>query len=255
MEKQNHVVNRLTWIAGIVAMSLGFAVVSSKVWSSRVGTVSIQDTIGVRVVELALMTNGIVRKRIQSMGDISRDGVILNSYEYPSGLVSNIYVFSAGNSITQIVKIPTSERWIGTKKYEDVAEKDFKKNLLKDPAVAEIKSILDESPAARDSGRFYSGLRQLVVLSSEMLNVRRRRKAFEAKGGDGVTFIPQHRYITEDDWSRAFYRDRLEQQNLQLRCRERLEKLYGPIPDEMFQRLMSVKVLMVPDPLPDIEGE
>lgn len=246
---------QIVTVAGIVGIILSLGVFSAKFRQSRVSSKLNQDTIINPAVALTSTTNDMARKRIQSMGDISRDGVILNSYEYPSGLVSNVYVFSAGNSITQIVKIPASERWIGTKKYEDVAEKDFHKNLQKDPAVAEIKSIFDEFPAARDSGRFYSGLRQLVVLSSEMLDVRRRRKAFEANGGDGVTFIPQHRYMTEDDWSRALFRDRLEQQNLQLRCRERLAKLYGPISDEMFQRLMSVKVLMVPDPLPDFDGE
>lgn len=246
---------QIVTVAGIVGIILSLGVFSAKFRQSRVSSKLNQDTMINPAVVLTSSTNDMARKRIQSMGDMSRDGVILNSYEYPYGLVSNVYVFSAGNSITQIVKIPASERWIGTKKYEDFAEKDFQKNLLKDPAVAEIKSIFDEFPAARDSDRFYSGLRQLVVLSSELLDVRRRRRAFEANGGDGVTFIPQHRYISEDDWSRALFRDRLEQQNLQLRCRERLAKLYGPIPDDMFQRLMSVKVLMVPDPLPDLDGD
>jgi|GEM_PF-1196327 len=248
---------QIATVAGIIGIILSVAVFTGNFRQSRVSSESNQNATVNSAVAWTSTTNAndTARKRIQSMGDISRDGVILNSYEYPNGLISNVYVFSAGNSITQIVKIPLSERWIGTKKYEDVAEKDFQKNLLKDPAVAEIKSIFDEFSAARDSGRFYSGIRQLVVLSSEMLDVRRRRKAFEANGGDGVTYIPQHRYMTEDDWSRAFHRDRLEQQNLQLRCRERLAKLYGPIPDEMFQRLMSVKVLMVPDPLPDFNGE
>jgi hypothetical protein len=120
--------------------------------------------------------------------------------------------------------------------------------------LAELKAIFEEFPGAKDSPYFYSGLRQLVVLSSETLGVRRRRRAFEANGGDGLTFIPQHRYLTDEDWSRAFFRDRLEQQSLQIRCRERLTKIYGQMPEEIFQRLMSVKVLMVPDPLPDFTG-
>ena len=254
-KQQNPVVTRLAWVAGIVAMGLSLAVVSSKLWPSRVSSVPTQDTIAQRGMVSISTTNGMVRKTIQSMGDLSRDGVILNSYEYPSGVVSTVFVLSAGNSITQVITLPTSDRWIGTKEYEEITDQDFQRSLPKDPALAELKAIFEEFPAAKDSPYFYSGLRQLVVLSSETLGVRRRRRAFEANGGDGVTFIPQHRYLTDEDWSRAYFRDRLEQQSLQIRCRERLTKLYGQMPEEMFQRLMSVKVLMVPDPLPDFIGQ
>jgi hypothetical protein len=253
-KEQNLVVTRLAWVAGIVAMGLSLAVVSSKLWPSRVSSVPTHDTNALRAMASTATTNGIVRQRIQSIGDIGRDGVILNSYEYPSGVISNIFILSEGNSITQVITLPTSDRWIGTKEYEEIADQDFQQSLPKDPALAELKAIFEEFPGAKDSPYFYTGLRQLVVLSSETLGVRRRRRAFEANGGDGVTFIPKHRYLTDEDWSRAYFRDRLEQQSLQIRCRERLTKIYGQMSEEIFQRLMSVKVLMVPDPLPDFTG-
>jgi hypothetical protein len=250
---QLSLVPRFAGIAGFVAIALSLVVMRTKLWSSWQKTVSRQDVIVNRAVELPATTNEIVRKRIQSMGALGRDGVILNSYEYPSGVVSNVFVLSAGNVITQVITLPASDRWIGTKEYEEIADRDFQHNLSKDPALAELKAIFEEFSAAKESQYFYSGLRQLVVARSEILGVRRRRRAFEANGGDGVTFRPQHRYLTEEDWSRAYFRDRLEQQNLEFRCRERLNQLYGQVPEEMFQRLMSVKVLLVPGPLPDLD--
>ena len=255
VQKPRVPIPRVTWIIGLVVITLSLAVVRSKLSSSQVIPASTNELVAQPMTVNPSTTNGIVRKRVQSMGDLGRDGVILNSYEYPSGLISNVYVFTPGNTVTQVIAPPASDRWIGTKEYEVAAETDFERSLPQDPALAELKAIFGELPAAKDSHLFYSGLRQLVVVRAESLGVRRRRKAFEASGGDGVTFLPQHRYLTDDDWSRAYFRDRLELQSLQIRCKERLTRLYGPIPDELFQRLMSVKVLMVPNPLPDLFGK
>jgi hypothetical protein len=245
--------HRFVWIAGFVTIALSLVMMRTKRWSSLESTTSRQDAIVNRAVESTATTNRYIRKHTQSMGDLGRDGVILNSYEYPSGVVSNVFVLSSGNVVTQVIALPASDRWIGTKEYEEIADRDFQRNLSKDPALAELKKIFEEFSAAKDSHYFYSGLRQLIVARSEILGVRRRRRAFEASGGDGVTFRPQYRYLTDEDWSRAYFRDRLEQQSLESRCRERLTQLYGQMPEEMFQRLMSVKVLMVPDPLPDLD--
>lgn len=250
---QGSLAPRFAWIAVFVVIALSLFVMRTELWSPGRSTIFRHDVIVNKLVE-PKTTNVFVRMRIQSMGDLGRDGVILNSYEYPSGVVSNVFVLSGGNVITQVITLPASDRWIGTKEYEEIADRDFQHNLSKDPALAALKAIFEEFSAAKDSQYFYSGLRQLVVARSEILGVRRRRRAFEASGGDGVTFLPQHRYLTEEDWSRAYFRDRLEQQSLEFRCRERLTQLYGKMPEEMFQRLMSVKVLMVPDPLPDLDG-
>jgi hypothetical protein len=186
------------------------------------------------------------------MGDLGQDGVMLTSYEHSNGTISNVFIFSSGESITQIITLPVSDRWIGTKEYELIAEQDYQRNLARDPALADLKAILEEFPAAKDSQFFYSGLRQVFVARSETLGVRRRRKVFEANGGDGESFMRQRGYLDGHEEARALFRDRLEQRSYRIRCHERLIQLYGRMPDEFFQRLMSVNVLMVPDSLPDL---
>ncbi len=248
----NHRGNRLIWVTGFVAISVGFIALRSRHGSIYVKNRSNPLTVAHGGIVHSLTTNDLVRKRVQSMGDLGQDGVILTSYEHSNGTISNVFSFSSGESINQIISLPVSDRWIGTKEYELIAEQDYQLNLARDPALADLKAIFEEFPPAKDSQLFYTGLRQVFVARSEILGVRRRRKAFEANDGDRENSMRKRDYLDGHEEARALFRDRLEQQSYRIRCHERLIQLYGRMPDEFFQRLMSVNVLIVPDSLPDL---
>jgi ribonucleotide reductase alpha subunit len=66
---------------------------------------------------------GVMRRKLSS-GDGKWARMSLESDEYPSGIVSNVYVFPSGSRTVQVLELPGANRWFGTEYYEEIAKED-----------------------------------------------------------------------------------------------------------------------------------
>ena len=191
---------------------------------------------------------GVMRRKLSS-GDGKWARMSLESDEYPSGIVSNVYVFPSGSRTVQVLELPGANRWFGTEYYEEIAKEDFLTRIAEEEGLGEIKAILGEFPPARDSGFLYSGIHEVFVARAEFREVM-RRSLLKVLNTHQVVAHKKALFATTDD-SSSVLRDRVrvEQRYYQRRCLDRLKRLYGALPEAVFQRLNSVHIWGVPKPL------
>ena len=191
---------------------------------------------------------GVMRRKLSS-GDGKWARMSLESDEYPSGIVSNVYVFPSGSRTVQVLELPGANRWFGTDYYEEIAKEDFLTRIAEEKGLGEIKAILGEFPPARDSGFLYSGIHEVFVARAEFREVM-RRSLLKVLNTHQVVAHKKALFATTDD-SSSVLRDRVrvEQRYYQRRCLDRLKRLYGALPEAVFQRLNSVHIWGVPKPL------
>jgi len=191
---------------------------------------------------------GVIRRRI-SIGDGIWGRMSLESDEYPSGMVSNVYDFPSGSRTVQVLELPGSDRGFGSPEYEAAAKQEFLTRVDQEKGLDEIKAILEEFPPARESGFLYSGIHEVFVARAEWREVIRRSL---------LKVLDTHRVVSHQkaliattDNSSSVLRDRVrvEQRYYQRRCQDRLKRLYGALPEAVFQRLNSVYIWGVPKPL------
>ena len=191
---------------------------------------------------------GVIRRKLSS-GDGKWAKMSLESDEYPLGIVSNVYKFPSGSRTVQVLELPRADRWLGTQDYEKVAKQEFLALISNEKGLGEIKAILEEFPPARDSGFLYSGIHEVFVARAEFREVMRRR-LLKVLNTHQVVAHKKALFATTDD-SSSVLRDRVrvEQKYYQRRCLDRLERLYGALPEAVFQRLNSVHIWGEPKPL------
>lgn len=191
---------------------------------------------------------GVIRRKLSS-GDGKWARMSLESDEYPLGIVSNVYKFPSGSRTVQVLELPGADRWLGTHDYEKVAKQEFLTLISNEKGLGEIKAILEEFPPARDSGFLYSGIHEVFVARAEFREVMRRR-LLKVLNTHQVVAHKRALFATTDD-SSSVLRDRVrvEQRYYQRRCLDRLERLYGALPEAVFQRLNSVHIWGGPKPL------
>ncbi len=191
---------------------------------------------------------GVIRRKLSS-GDGKWAKMSLESDEYPLGIVSNVYKFPSGSRTVQVLELPGADRWLGTQDYEKVAKQEFLTLISNEKGLGEIKAILEEFPPARDSGFLYSGIHEVFVARAEFREVMRRR-LLKVLNTHQVVAHKKALFATTDD-SSSVLRDRVrvEQRYYQRRCLDRLERLYGALPEAVFKRLNSVHIWGGPKPL------
>lgn len=191
---------------------------------------------------------GVIRRKLSSGGG-KWAKMSLESDEYPLGIVSNVYKFPSGSWTVQVLELPGADRWLGTQDYEKVAKQEFLTLISNEKGLGEIKAILEEFPPARDSGFLYSGIHEVFVARAEFREVMRRRM-LKVLNTHQVVAHKKALFATTDD-SSSVLRDRVrvEQRYYQRRCLDRLERLYGALPEAVFQRLNSVHIWGGPKPL------
>jgi len=191
---------------------------------------------------------GVIRRKLSS-GDGKWARMSLESDEYPSGIVSNVFKFPSGSRTVQVLKLPGSDRGLGSQEYEAAAKQEFLTRVAGEKGLGEIKAILEEFPAARQSGLLYSGIHEVFVARAEWREVIRRSLLKVLDTHQVVSH--QKALIATTDNSSSVLRDRVrvEQRYYQRRCQDRLKRLYGSLPEAVFQRLNSVYVWGVPKPL------
>jgi len=191
---------------------------------------------------------GVIRRKLSS-GDGKWAKMSLESDEYPLGIVSNVYKFPSGSRTVQVLELPGADRWLGTQDYEKVAKQEFLTLISKEKGLGEIKAILEEFPPARDSGFLYSGIHEVFVARAEFREVMRRRLLKVLNTYRVVAHKKALFATTEESSSVLMDRVRVEQRYYQRRCLDRLERLYGALPEAVFQRLNSVHIWGRPKPL------
>ncbi len=176
---------------------------------------------------------GVIRRKLSS-GDGKWAKMSLESDEYPLGIVSNVYKFPSGSRTVQVLELPGADRWLGTQDYEKVAKQEFWTLISNEKGLGEIKAILEEFPPARDSGFLYSGIHEVFVARAEFREVMRRR-LLKVLNTHQVVAHKKALFATTDD-SSSVLRDRVrvEQRYYQRRCLDRLERLYGALPEAVF---------------------
>ncbi len=191
---------------------------------------------------------GVIRRKLSSGGG-KWAKMSLESDEYPLGIVSNVYKFPSGSRTVQVLELPGADRWLGTQDYEKVAKQEFLTLISNEKGLGEIKAILEEFPPARDSGFLYSGIHEVFVARAEFREVMRRR-LLKVLNTHQVVAHKKALFATTDD-SSSVLRDRVrvEQRYYQRRCLDRLERLYGALPEAVFKRLNSVHIWGGPKPL------
>ena len=191
---------------------------------------------------------GVIRRKLSS-GDGKWARMSLESDEYPSGIVSNVYEFPSGSRTVQVLELPGAERWFGTQDYEEMAKQDFLTRVAEEKGLGEIKAILEEFPPARESGLLYSGIHEVFVARAEFREVI-RRSLLKVLNTHQVVVHKKALFATTDNSSSVLKdRVRVEQKYYQRRCQDRLKRLYGAFPEAVFQRLNSVHIWGVPKPL------
>jgi hypothetical protein len=190
-----------------------------------------------------------VMRRTLSSGDGKWARMSLESDEYPSGIVSNVYVFPSGSRTVQVLELPGANRWFGTEYYEEIAKEDYLTRIAEEKGLGEIKAILEEFPPARESGLQYSGIHEVFVARAEFREVI-RRSLLKVLNTHQVVAHKKALFATTDNSSSVLKdRVRVEQKYYQRRCHDRLKRLYGALPEAVFQRLNSVHIWGVPKPL------
>jgi hypothetical protein len=164
-------------------------------------------------------------------------------------MVSNVYNFPSGSRTVQVLELPGSDRGFGSPEYEAAAKQEFLTWVDQEKGLDEIKSILEEFPPARESGFLYSGIHEVFVARAEWREVIRRSLLKVLDTHQVVSH--QKALIATTDNSSSVLRDRVrvEQRYYQRRCQDRLKRLYGALPEAVFQRLNSVYIWVVPKPL------
>lgn len=174
--------------------------------------------------------------------------------------ITNVYTLSSNTTMVAVGQFPPFFRKFGTEEFETLAKVACEKEFKADPIAAEYLEILEEHPAARDSGLVYSGV-YVIYNSSEDVQGRRydqgqillntQRKLDEAQEiSDPELRAEELRSIR---WfaDRKIAMARLKQQAGIDRTRRLLEHLYGDLPKAVFQRLLSIEPARYPDALPN----
>lgn len=178
---------------------------------------------------------------IASLGDIARDGVMLIHKELKSGDVENEYVFPRGLSLTQHLTFPATDRLMGSQKYEELSRLDFEKRSPDEPCLFEVKKILEDCPTVIKSGMLFSCIREIYTMKTQVRDVikRHRNETLLSFGLDQNQLVPQESF----EFKTIYFRARLEQIAFRKRIQKRLSNVGLDVPDEIFQRLLSIQLL------------
>ena len=174
--------------------------------------------------------------------------------------ITNVYTLSSNKTLVEVGKLPPIFRKFGTEEFERLAKAACEKEFTTDPIATEYLEILEEHPAARESGMIYSGI-YIMYCSGEAVAHSRYNQAelllsmprdieeaqeisdpeLRAEKVRSIRWRAENRIAME----------RLTQQAGTDRTRRLLEYLYGDLPKAVFQRLLSIEPMSAPDPLPD----
>ena len=174
--------------------------------------------------------------------------------------ITNVYTLSSNNTLVEVGKFLPVYRKFGTEEFERLAKAACEKEFTTDPIATEYVEILEEHPAARDSGLIYSGVYIMYGLGEAVAHSRFNQADLllsMARDLEETQEISDPELRAEKVQSiRWSTENRIAMERLILkakidRTRRLLEYLYGDLPKAVFQRLSSIEPMSEPDPLPD----
>lgn len=196
------------------------------------------------IKHLSDSTNVGVRQWSVSMGDIGGDGVILNCSMYPEGPITNVYLLPGGILATQSITWPISTELLGSHEYESKAQMGYEKHVAIDPALSEIREIVEDCMFENVQSSLYSSIWEVYVIRSQIRQLKRRQQE-----GKLLTYgLNQKQALSGKDFGfdTVYSRYRLEQLVYYEVGKYRLEKMLGGVSDDCFRRLMSIDVFSAP---------
>ena len=170
-------------------------------------------------------------------------------------MITNIYTLSSNTTMVEEGQYPPIFRKLGTEVFETSAKAACEKNLETDPFAAEYLEILQEQPAARDSGRIYSGIYLLLCMGcnrSDRYYVQGQMMLAREEESNEANKIADPELREKELRSIRFFSDfriamdRLKQEAQIDLTKRLLEYLYGDLPKAVFQRLVSIEPTQLP---------
>lgn len=197
------------------------------------------------------------QRRIETSGLLVGRGPMLVSEESESGIITNTYYISPSNTIVKIIQPTQTDQLFGTKEYENIAKSNFEKNKHHEPQLGEIREILEDFPAAKNSDLLYTGIREVYECRTQVRDLRNKRFMVNEKISE-LLFIAEN---SRNESARQEAKTKsteflnntssiipLDLNDCRERTRLRLSQLYGEIPKPIFQRLMSIEITTTPQP-------
>ena len=175
--------------------------------------------------------------------------------------ITNIYTLSSNETLVEVGKPSPIFRKFGTEEFERLAKAACEKEFKTDPIATEYLEILEEHPAAGESGLIYSGIYIMYCSGAAdahsrhdqaqlLLSMPRDIEEESQEISDPELRAEKVRSIRRSAENRIAM-ERLTQQAGINRTRRLLEYLYGDLPKAVFQRLLSIEPISAPDPLPE----
>lgn len=190
---------------------------------------------------LSVQSGIVAHTWIASLGDVAKDGVMLSYKELRNGDVENVYFFPGGLALTQYLVLPATDRMLGSRKYEELSRLDFEKHSPDEPGLVEVKKILEDCPHVVNSGMIFSCIREVYTMKTQLQGVIKRHR-----NGTLLSFgLPPNQLVPQEsfEFKTIYYRARLEQIAWRKRVQRRLSGVGAAVPDEVFQRLLSIHLL------------
>lgn len=226
--------------------------------SSSLGGKSIASAPTNQRVRIETVDSNILTRRIETLGLLVGSGPMLISEESKLGVISNVYHFPSGKLVTEVILPNPKTPLLGSADYEMLAEQDYAKSAVVDTNLVEIKEIFEDFSLAKGSKYFYSGIREAYVLRSKLYRLQDAELLISAQQDVHEREIwsvsdPVERESKSKEVYQRVHEEKLkiwlEMADTPNRFKQRMERLYGEFPKQIFQRLMSVEITTEPDDL------
>lgn len=175
-------------------------------------------------------------------------------------VITNVYTLSSNETLVAVGQFPPIFRKFGAEEFERLAKAACEKEFATDPIATEYLEILEEHPAARESGLIYSGIYIMYLSGAAVAHSRHDqaqlllsmpRDIEEAQEISDPELRAEKVQSIRRSTENRIAMERLIQQAEINRTRRLLEYLYGDLPKAVFQRLLSIEPISEPDPLRD----
>ena len=194
-------------------------------------------------------------RRVETLGALAGNGPMLISEESELGLVTKTYQLTPSKSITEVVVPNPKVPLLGSVKYEALAKQDYFESIQVETNLIELKEILEDFPAAKQSEHLYSGIREAYVFKSKIKQLRDSDFLLSADQWKGPFEIEAISNLVERELKAQQIKDRLDENMNRIlldkadapeRFKQRMVRLYGYFPKPIFQRLMSIDIVAEP---------
>lgn len=204
-----------------------------------------------RVLLYPVTNHNSTRRGVVSHGSSARNQVQETLVRKPVSMtITNRYEISSNNVVEEVVEYPAVHQIFGTQQFELLAKVHYDSNIELDPFLMDFKDILEEDLDSKNGLLVYSGVYLMHVLKSDLFEKYRTEYEIRSKVRADLEAASQiSDPVQREDkikWLNSMAEVDLKLIRLRIqaepeRTRQLLSDLYGEMPKEVFQRLMSVE--------------